>query len=76
VFALIAVESLEVDDNLRVVLATICLTVLLSVIAHGFSAQPLATRYGAWVTRSTPPAELADMDRGVEPRARGARLWR
>jgi NhaP-type Na+/H+ or K+/H+ antiporter len=76
VFALIALESLETDDNLRTVLATISLTVLLSVVAHGFSAAPLAARYGAWVTRATPPAELAEMDRGVEPRARGARLWR
>jgi sodium/hydrogen antiporter len=76
VFSLIALESLDVDDDLRVVLATICLTVLLSVIAHGFSAQPLASRYGAWVSRVTPPAELAEMDRGVEPRTRGARLWR
>jgi sodium/hydrogen antiporter len=76
VFALISLESLEVDDPLRMVLATISLTVLLSVVAHGFSAAPLAARYGAWVTRATPPAELADMDRGVEPRPRGARLWR
>ena len=76
VFSLIALESLDVDDSLRVVLATISLTVLLSVIAHGFSAQPLANRYGEWVTRVTPPAELAEMDRGVEPRTRGARLWR
>ena len=75
VFALIALESLEIDDDLRVVLATICLTVLVSVIAHGFSAQPLATRYGQWVTRTTPPAELAEMDGGDEPRTRGARLW-
>jgi sodium/hydrogen antiporter len=76
VFALIALESLEVEDDLRTVLATISLTVLLSVIAHGFSAAPLAARYGAWVTHATPPAELADMDHGVEPRTRGARLWR
>jgi sodium/hydrogen antiporter len=76
VFSLIALESLDLDDDLRVVLATISLTVLLSVIAHGFSAQPLASRYGAWVSRVTPPAELAEMDRGVEPRTRGARLWR
>lgn len=75
VFALIALESLELDKDLRVVLATICLTVLMSVVAHGFSAQPLATRYGAWVTRTTPPAELAEMDGGDEPRTRGARLW-
>ena len=76
VFALIALESLDVDDPLRVVLATMSLTVVLSVIAHGFSAQPLATRYGAWVTRTAPPAELADTDHGEEPRTRGARLWR
>jgi NhaP-type Na+/H+ or K+/H+ antiporter len=76
VFALIALESLEVDQDLRIVLATISLTVLLSVVAHGFSAQPLATRYGAWVARATPPAELAELNRGVEPRPRGARLWR
>jgi NhaP-type Na+/H+ or K+/H+ antiporter len=75
VFALIALESLELDKDLRGVLATICLTVLMSVVAHGFSAQPLATRYGAWVTRTTPPAELAEMDGGDEPRTRGARLW-
>ncbi len=76
VFALIAVETLEVDNDLRVVLATICMTVLLSVIAHGFSAEPLATRYGAWVNRTTPPAERADLERAAEPRTRGARLWR
>jgi NhaP-type Na+/H+ or K+/H+ antiporter len=75
VFALIALESLEVDAPLRVVLATICLTVLLSVIAHGVSAEPLAARYGAWVTHTSPPAELAEMDGGGEPRTRGARLW-
>ena len=32
VFALLALESLEVDDDLHVVLTTISLTVLLSVI--------------------------------------------
>ena len=73
--ALIALESLDVDDNLRVVLATISLTVLLSVVAHGFSAQPLATRYGAWVARVTPPEELRDLDKAVTPRTRGARVW-
>lgn len=75
VFALIALESLAVDDDLRVVLATMSLTVLLSVVAHGFSAQPLAARYGAWVARVTPPAELAE-EHGGEPRTRGAWLWR
>jgi NhaP-type Na+/H+ or K+/H+ antiporter len=76
VFALIALESLEIDGELRIVLATICLTVLLSVIAHGFSAEPLATRYGAWANRVRPPAELAQLDGGGQPRTRGTRLWR
>ncbi len=76
VFALITVESLVVDDDLRIVLATMCLTVLLSVIAHGFTAEPLAARYGGWVRRTTPTAELVELDLGVEPRTRGSRLWR
>ena len=75
VFALIALESLDIDDNLRTVLATISLTVLLSVVAHGFSAQPLAARYGAWVARVTPPEELRDLNHAVTPRTRGARVW-
>ncbi len=44
VFALLAVEELgpEADEAL----AVIGVTVLLSVLAHGFSASPLAARYG------------------------------
>jgi NhaP-type Na+/H+ or K+/H+ antiporter len=57
IFALIALESLEQDDALRTVLATIAFTVLLSVVAHGFSAEPLARRYGAWAKRTNPPIE-------------------
>jgi hypothetical protein len=45
------------------------------VVAHGFSAQPLAVRYGAWVRSNRPPAELADNRPDNQPRARGARLW-
>lgn len=72
VFALIALESLEADADLERVLATIMVTVLLSIIAHGFSAEPLARRYGAWVDREQPPAELQS---STEPRCRDQRLW-
>ena len=71
VFALIALESVEADQSLATALATISLTVLLSVIAHGFSAEPLAKRYGAWVERERPPAELQE---SAQPRTRDPRL--
>jgi NhaP-type Na+/H+ or K+/H+ antiporter len=49
VFALLALEELGpvADDPV----AVITLTVLLSVLAHGLSAAPLAARYGRTVTR-------------------------
>jgi NhaP-type Na+/H+ or K+/H+ antiporter len=49
VFTMIAVESLVVDEALRGALSVVGLTVVLSVLAHGMSATPLAQRYGAWV---------------------------
>lgn len=67
IFGLIALESLERDEGLRVVVATISVTALLSVIAHGFSAQPLAVRYGRWATRVSPEAE---MQASSQPRTR------
>ncbi len=47
VFGLLAFDSLA-DRDARVVLAAITLTVLLSVVAHGVSATPLARRYGVY----------------------------
>jgi sodium/hydrogen antiporter len=44
VFALLALEELGADADEAV--AIIGLTVLLSVLAHGVSAEPLASRYG------------------------------
>jgi sodium/hydrogen antiporter len=57
VFTMIAVESLVVDEALRGALSVVGLTVVLSVLAHGVSATPLAQRYGAWVARTEPDAE-------------------
>lgn len=71
IFALLAFEELDVDPALRSALATIALTVLLSVIAHGMSADVLSARYGGWVDRVRPAAETAS---SVEPLPRGVRL--
>jgi NhaP-type Na+/H+ or K+/H+ antiporter len=67
VFALIALESLDINGPLRVVVTTIALTVLLSVLAHGLSAPPLARRYGAWVRAAQPLEETKD---SLEPQSR------
>jgi NhaP-type Na+/H+ or K+/H+ antiporter len=48
VFAIIAFDSLTGPDA-DVVLATITLTVVLSVLLHGVSARPLSRRYGAYM---------------------------
>ena len=54
VFGLLIVEELPVaDPGVRTVLSAITLTVLLSVIAHGVSARPLA----AWLRRAEPASD-------------------
>jgi NhaP-type Na+/H+ or K+/H+ antiporter len=50
VFALLAVEELGPEAEPAVVV--IVLTVLLSVLAHGLTAGPLAVRYGAHVPQA------------------------
>jgi NhaP-type Na+/H+ or K+/H+ antiporter len=69
VFTLLALEGLELDADLTRVVATTCLTVLLSVLAHGLSADPLARRFGAWAERTQPVEELAG---STEPRTRSS----
>ena len=51
VFALLGLEALggEADEAV----AVIAVTVLLSVVAHGFSAAPLAARYGRAARRAS-----------------------
>ncbi len=71
VFALLAIETLEGDENLRTVLAAISVAVLLSVLLHGLSASPGARRYGRWAQDVRPPAELRT---SFEPRVRGRLL--
>jgi sodium/hydrogen antiporter len=52
VFALLALEALDAQAGEAV--AVIALTVLLSVLAHGASAAPLAKRYGEWASKQGP----------------------
>jgi sodium/hydrogen antiporter len=65
VFGLLAVESLGEDALLADVSGVLSLTVLISVVAHGVTAGPLSTRYGAWVDRTHGPIET---EPSIEPR--------
>jgi hypothetical protein len=58
VFALLALEELGTGADQA--LAVVAVTVLLSVIAHGVSAAPLATRYGRAATPSRPQDPVPD----------------
>jgi sodium/hydrogen antiporter len=58
VFALIAVEEYPDNGDVARVTGTIALTVLLSVVLHGITADLGAARYGAWAVRTHPTAEL------------------
>ena len=53
IFALIALEDLHGEADRAV--AIIGMTVLLSVVAHGVTAKPLASRYGATVASTGSP---------------------
>ncbi len=67
IFTLLALETLQPMEIGRQLIATAALTVVLSVVAHGVTAEPLASAYGAWVSRVQPNTELRD---AVEPRVR------
>ncbi|GAA4408165.1 hypothetical protein GCM10023168_25130 [Fodinibacter luteus] len=74
VFGLLALEALgPVADE---ALAVVTVTVLLSVLAHGFSAAPLAARYGAAEAAAGPeaggPVEVTELrpSRAARHRAR------
>ncbi len=50
VFGILAVDALTQSGGATPVLAmTVGWTVLLSVVAHGLTANPLASRYGRWI---------------------------
>lgn len=57
VFALIANDGLAGRSEASTVVSAIAVTVVLSVLAHGLSAPPLAERYGRWTRATTPGPE-------------------
>jgi NhaP-type Na+/H+ or K+/H+ antiporter len=69
VFALLALEDLG-EKPANTAVAVITATVLLSVIAHGVSAEPLARRYGAAVAPAKDDPAPAALAEPVPPTAR------
>ena len=62
IFALIALESLGSTALADHILDVASVTVLVSILAHGFSAGPLAARYGTWASGLSPDApELSEV---------------
>ena len=60
VFTLVALEELESGSAQRSILVQVATwTILLSVVAHGVTAAPLATRYGARIRALSDVPELA-----------------
>jgi sodium/hydrogen antiporter len=72
VFAVIVVEEAHLPGA-DTILATTYLTIGLSVLAHGITAAPLATRYARWY-ESHPRERVAEMESVPTPdhRTRGA----
>ena len=63
VFAVIVLEELAAKPGALDITVTVAITVVLSVVAHGMSAWPLAGRYGAWFARVS--AESPDLMEGT-----------
>lgn len=67
VFTLLALEEIERDSGGAMLLETVTWTILLSVVLHGVSASPLATRYGASIAKS---GEIPEKQPAREPQVR------
>ncbi|MGH9229907.1 MAG: cation:proton antiporter [Acidimicrobiales bacterium] len=57
VFALIAYDEVPANTARTTMLGAVVATVLLSVVAHGLTARPLAGRYAAYVRENGRPAD-------------------
>ena len=71
VFALIALESLDVSADVSNTAGIIATTVVLSVLLHGYTATPWARRYGAWA--SGPAHPKVETQASVAPRRTSSR---
>lgn len=73
VFGLLALEELGPESPvMEPVSAVIGLSVLISVFAHGISAAPLSSMYGAWVARTHAPIERKPSVEPAHGRGRAA----
>ncbi len=71
VFALLLLEEEQGLPNQELILTVVFVTVGLSVLAHGASAAPLATRYANWLdARATPDAAAPESGGSSEIRWR------
>ena len=68
VFTLIVIEELGADGSVHPLVVIATWTIFLSVLLHGFSATPLAARYGAAIGRSDP--DIPELAPAQEPRIR------
>ncbi len=68
VFGLIAYDSLATVDGQRV-LSVVTVTITLSVLAHGLSAAPLASRYGTFIATLDRPGPEHRSTPTMRPRA-------
>ena len=65
VFALLTVEELGGGDpRVEAAVQVIAITIVFSVVAHGITARPLATRYVAALAAGDRPAAVGGSPRG------------
>jgi NhaP-type Na+/H+ or K+/H+ antiporter len=81
VFGILAVDALTESGVVTDLLAkTVTWTVLLSVVAHGLTANPLAARYGRWIEarQRVSPGSLPELEQrpGLQPSQRATWIRR
>ena len=70
VLALVVLEDDRQLTNVDAIVLTTLVTVILSIVLHGFSAKPLSRIYGAWASSLPPQApELREAPEAPTPRA-------
>ena len=78
VFGILALDALTESGGATDLLAsTVGWTVLLSVVAHGLSAKPLAARYGRWIEmrQQTTAAQLPELEERSELQPSARTTW-
>jgi len=78
VFGILALDALtESGGATDVLAATVGWTVLLSVVAHGLSANPLAARYSRWIDRrqQTTDAQMPELEERSELQPSTRTTW-